>query len=96
LEKKEETINVEDSVDILVNGGYKPENIRIRKGKTTKLLFKRTDPNTCLEEINIPDFKIKKFLPMNEKVEIDLTPDKEGTFQTVCGMGMFHGKIIVE
>lgn len=85
-----------DSVDILVDGGYKPENIKIRKGKTTKLVFKRTDPNTCLEEIMIPDFKIKKYLPLNEKTEVVLTPQKAGTFQTHCGMGMFHGKIIVE
>lgn len=83
-------------IDILVDGGYKPENIKIKKGKTTKLIFKRTDPNTCLEEIIIPDFKIKKYLPLNEKVEIDLTPEKSGTYQTHCGMGMFHGKIIVE
>lgn len=94
--KKEEITAVSDSVDILVNGGYKPENIKIRQGKTTKLVFKRTDPNTCLEEIFIPDFKVHRFLPMNEKVEIDLTPTKIGTFQTHCGMNMFHGKIIVE
>ena len=94
--KKNDTFVAEDSVDILVNGGYKPENINIRKGKTTKLVFRRTDPNTCLEEIIIPDFKIKKYLPLNEKVEIDLTPEKPGTYQTHCGMNMFHGKIIVE
>ncbi len=94
--KKDDTFVAEDSVDITVNGGYKPENIKIRKGKTTKLIFKRTDPSTCLEEIYIPDFKIKKFLPLNEKVEIDLTPEKAGTYQTHCGMNMFHGKIIVE
>jgi plastocyanin domain-containing protein len=94
--KKDEVFVAEDSVDILVNGGYKPSDIKIRKGKTTKLVFKRTDPNTCLEEIIIPDFKVKKFLPLNQKIEIDLKPNKAGTFPTHCGMGMFHGKIIVE
>lgn len=94
--KKDEIFVAEDSVDVLVDGGYTPENIKIKKGETTKLIFKRTDSNTCLEEIVIPDFKIKKFLPLNQKVEIDLTPKKAGAFQTHCGMGMFHGKIIVE
>lgn len=94
--KKDETFVADESVDVLVNGGYKPSVIKIKKGKLTKLVFKRTDPNTCLEEIIIPDFKVKKFLPLNQKVEIDLTPKKAGTFQTHCGMGMFHGKIIVE
>jgi len=94
--KRNDTVIAGETIDILVNGGYQPENIKIKKGKTTKLIFQRTDPNTCLEEINIPDFKIKKYLPLNEKVEISLTPDKEGIYQTHCGMGMFHGKIIVE
>jgi len=49
-----------------------------------------------LEEIYIPDFKVKEYLPLNKSVEITLTPKKEGTYQTHCGMGMFHGKIIVE
>lgn len=94
--KKEEAIEGGNIVNIQVNGGYKPSAIKIKKGKSTKLIFKRTDPDSCLEEIYIPDFKVKKFLPMNQNVEIDLTPEKSGTFQTHCGMGMFHGKIIVE
>lgn len=94
--KNNEATVVGDTIDILVDGGYKPENIKIKNGKSTKLIFERRDPNSCLEEIVIPDFKIKKYLPLNEKVEITLTPDKKGIFQTHCGMGMFHGKIIVE
>lgn len=94
--KNDDTVEVEDSVDIVVDGGYKPENIKIKMGQTTKLIFERKDPNSCLEEIIIPDFKIKKYLPLNNKVEIDLIPQKPGVYQTHCGMGMFHGKIIVE
>jgi len=94
--KRDKITIAEDSIDILVDGGYKPENIKIKRGKTTKLVFERRDPNTCLEEIYIPDFKIKRYLPLGKKVEIILTPKKAGSFQTHCGMGMFHGKIIVE
>ena len=94
--KKEDAVMVRATIDILVQGGYRPENIKIKKGKSTKLIFERKDPNSCLEEIIIPDFKIKKYLPLNKKVEIILTPQKTGTYQTHCGMGMFHGKVIVE
>jgi len=94
--KNDQAVVVGDTLDILVDGGYKPENIKIKKGKTTKLIFERRDTNSCLEEIIIPDFKVKKYLPLNEKVEIELTPQKAGIYQTHCGMGMFHGKIIVE
>ncbi len=93
--KREEAVAAGESIDILVDGGYKPENIRIKKGKTTKLIFERRDPNSCLEEIIIPDFKVKKYLPLNKKVEIALTPKETGIYQTHCGMGMFHGQIIV-
>ncbi len=94
--KSNETVSVGESIDIDVDGGYKPESIKIKNGKTTKLIFTRTDPNSCLEEIIIPDFKIKEYLPLNKKVEITITPNKPGIYQTHCGMGMFHGKIIVE
>lgn len=94
--KKDEATTSEGGVHILVDGGYKPGKIRIKKGVTTTLVFERKDPSTCLEEIVIPDFKIKKYLPLGEKVEIQLTPQKEGRYQTHCGMGMFHGQIIVE
>ncbi len=91
-----EVTKAKGAIKIKVDGGYKPENIKIKKGETTKLIFERTDPNSCLEEIIIPDFKVKKYLPLNKEVEVSLSPDKSGTFQTHCGMGMFHGKIIVE
>ncbi|OGM87127.1 hypothetical protein A2614_02275 [Candidatus Woesebacteria bacterium RIFOXYD1_FULL_40_21] len=94
--KKDEIFVTEDIVEVLVEGGYKPSVIKIKKGKTTKLIFERLDPNSCLEEIIIPEFKIKKYLPLNKRVEIALSPEKAGTYQTHCGMGMFHGKIIVE
>lgn len=94
--KNKDLVTAGETLDVLVDGGYKPENIKIKNGKTTKLIFERRDSNSCLEEIVIPDFKIKKYLPLNEKVEISLSPTKIGTYQTHCGMGMFHGKIIVE
>ncbi len=94
--KSDKAVVAGETIDVLVDGGYKPENIKIKNGKTTKLIFTRTDTNSCLEEIIIPDFKVKEYLPLNKKVEISLTPDKKGIYQTHCGMGMFHGKIIVD
>lgn len=83
-------------VDIIVDGGYKPGIIKVKKGEEVKLTLKRSDPNTCLEEFILPDFKIKKYLPLNKKVGVTFTPNKTGEFGFHCGMNMFHGKIIVE
>ena len=95
LMKKEKEVKVQDSVDIVVNGGYSPNVISIPKGKPTTLNFIRKDPSSCLEEIVIPDFKIRKYLPLNKTTPIQITPKKSGTFEISCGMNMFHGKIIV-
>ncbi len=96
MKRDEEAVVVDtNSVDIIVKGGYSPEVISIPKGKTTTLNFIRKDPSSCLEEIVIPDFKIRKYLPLNKTTPIQITPKKSGTFEISCGMNMFHGKIIV-
>lgn len=95
LMKKEKEVEVSDSVDIIVNGGYSPEVISIPVGKTTKINFIRTDPTDCLEEVVLADFKIKKHLPLNQKVTVEVKPQKKGEYGYSCGMNMYHGKIIV-
>lgn len=94
--KKEEAVAAKDNMDIVVDGGYKPSNILISLSTPTTLNFIRTDPNPCLEEVVLPEFKVRKTLPLNEKVSIKITPHKTGEFPFSCGMNMFHGKIIVK
>lgn len=95
LMKKEVVVSVSESVDIIVEGGYSPNTISIPTGKKTKISFMRRDPSSCLEEVVLSDFKIKKYLPLNKKVTVEITPQKTGEFNFSCGMNMFHGKIIV-
>ena len=96
LMRSEKTVEVRsDSVDITVEGGYQPEIISVQKGKTTKLNFTRKDSNSCLEEVVLGDFKVRKMLPLNKKVTIEIKPENVGEYVYSCGMGMFHGKIKV-
>ena len=95
LRREEKEVSVKNEVDITVNGGYSPEVISIPKGETTKLNFIRTDPTDCLEEVVLGDFKIRKHLPLNQKVTIEITPEKAGEYSYACGMNMYHGKIVV-
>ena len=90
--KKEEAM---EATNILVDGGYKPNAIKIKNNQPTTLTFIRKDPNPCLEEIVFPEFKIKKFLPVGAEVPITITPTKAGTYGFHCGMNMFHGRIEV-
>ena len=95
LMKKSKEVIVSDSIDIVVDGGYIPKSISISKGRKTKLNFIRRDASSCLEEVVLSDFGVRKYLPLNEKIVIELTPQRVGEFKYSCGMGMFHGKIIV-
>ena len=96
LKKEKEVAVVANSIDIFVKGGYSPSSISIPKGKTTKINFTRSDPSSCLEEVVLADFKIRKYLPINQKVTIEVTPKEAGEFDFTCGMNMFHGKIVVK
>lgn len=92
--KKEEAMETSDTWTITVDGGYKPNVIKIPKDKPATLTFIRKDENSCLEEIVFPDYKIKEYLPLNKEVTITLpSPHKTSGFH--CGMSMFHGRIEV-
>ncbi len=104
LMKKEQVVTVTSDtrdpegtllVNVTVDGGYTPEAISIPKGKTTKINFLRKDSSSCLEEVVLPDFKVRKYLPLNQAVTVEVKPEKEGEYGFACGMNMFHGKIIV-
>lgn len=96
LMKKDGVVETQGEVDITVSGGYSPEVISVPQGKTTKINFKRTDPTDCLSEVVLPDFRIKRQLPLNQKVTVEITPQRAGEFGYSCGMGMYHGKIVVK
>jgi len=96
LMKKSKSVNVSGSVDIVVKGGYTPEVITVPVGKKIILNFIRKDSSSCLEEVVLGDFKIRKTLPLNQKVSIEIMPKEKGEFVYSCGMGMFHGKIIIK
>lgn len=90
--KKGETMNASDAWTISVDGGYKPNVIKIPKDKPATLTFIRKDANTCLEEIIFPDYKIKEYLPLNKEIVVTLpAPHNKSSFH--CGMSMFQGKI---
>ncbi|MDE2312413.1 MAG: cupredoxin domain-containing protein [Patescibacteria group bacterium] len=96
LLKKDQVVAAGNSVEVKVEGGYSPTTIKIAKHKPTTLVFLRTDKNDCLEEVVIPEFKVRQYLPVNQKVSIAVTPTKAGEFPFSCGMGMYHGKIVVQ
>lgn len=74
-------VEVKDSANIIVEHGYTPEVITVPRGKTTELNFIRTDPGVCQEELVMKDFGVKKILPLNQKVTVELIPEHKGEFK---------------
>ena len=91
--KKETAVSANEALTIIVDGGYKPNILRIKKDKSVKLTFIRKDQNSCLEDLIFPDYKIKEYLPMNQPVTVTLTPPHPAVSSFHCGMNMFQGRI---
>lgn len=94
--RKESAVAAGNNIVITVDGGYSPSTIQIKKNQKVTLHFFRKDPSSCLEEVVLPDFGKKVFLPLNQTIDIELQPEKTGEYEISCGMNMFHGKLIVK
>ena len=76
--------------------GFQPTNIKLRRGVLARVTFVRTTDATCAKEIVLPDFNIRRALPLNQPVVITFTPTKRGPLTFACGMNMMRGQLIVQ
>ena len=76
--------------------GYQPARLKLRRGLRARVTFLRTTDATCVKEIVLPDFGIRRTLPLNQPVVVTFTPTKKGSFTFVCGMNMMSGQMIVQ
>lgn len=83
-------------VTITVQGGYEPAEVKLKRGIPARLVFDRQETSGCSEEIVIPDFGIRKFLPAFQKTTVELRPETAGSFEFTCGMSMLRGRLVVE
>lgn len=83
-------------VTIGVDGGYEPARVRVKRGVPVRLVFDRQESSGCSEEVVIPEFGIRRFLPAFKKTAVELTPERAGSFDFTCGMGMLRGRLIVD
>ena len=83
-------------IRIEVKGGYTPAVVKVRAGGPVRLDFFRDETNSCTEEVVLPEFGIRTYLPAYQTTAVEFTPMKPGSFDFSCGMGMVHGRLIVE
>ncbi|RHW45438.1 cupredoxin domain-containing protein [Bombilactobacillus bombi] len=86
----------QQNVQVIVDGGYKPETVMLKKGIPAQVTFKRRDPSSCLERVVFPDLGINEFLPEQADHPITIDTSQTAEYDYACGMNMFHGKVIVK
>ena len=85
----------EQSIDVIVKGGYSPDTIQATAGVPLRITFDRQESGSCTEKVIISAFRIAADLPANRRTTVVFTPDTPGTYEFACGMNMVHGKLII-
>jgi plastocyanin domain-containing protein len=78
--------------------GFTPSSVTITKGapgSKATLTFTRTSDDTCARDVVFPDLSIKKPLPLNVPVTLDVPSDAEKTLTFQCGMAMYKSSVVV-
>lgn len=97
IAKPKSFITDKDSIEIIVeNGVYTPARIEATVGKLIRLKFFRKDPGPCAEQVVFTDFNISETLPLEQEIEIQLTPMQAGEFSFTCQMQMYRGTLVVK
>lgn len=79
----------------VADGVYTPARIEVAAGKPITLRFLRKDPSPCAEKVLFDDFGISRDLPLNEPLEVTLTPVAPGEYEFTCQMRMYRGRLVV-
>jgi plastocyanin domain-containing protein len=83
-------------VPIMVgDDGFKPSSVAFKKGSKASLVFTRTSDDTCATEVVFPSLNIKKELPLNKPVTVDIPTDADQKLTFQCGMGMYKSSVLV-
>jgi plastocyanin domain-containing protein len=89
---------VSQVVDLTVTEkGFQPSTVDVGPNKFVTLKITRKTDSTCATQIQIPSKKIKKDLPLNQVVTIELGQLEKGEIRFGCGMNMMEGgRILVK
>ncbi|WEV39561.1 cupredoxin domain-containing protein [Lactobacillus sp. ESL0681] len=86
----------QNQAKIIVDGGFKPDVVILKKNLPAQLTFIRTSDQGCLNYVSSTTLAFSAELPLNQPVTVNLQPLKSGNYDFSCGMEMFFGKVVVE
>lgn len=76
-------------------GRYAPDNLLIKAGVPTELVFRSEDAAGCERALVIPSLGVQQVLPAVGDTVIDVGTLPAGTIEYSCSMGMYGGRITV-
>jgi plastocyanin domain-containing protein len=76
--------------------GYHPSEAKAKGGTPVRVEFTRTSDEGCGQQLVFPTLDIKKDLPLNEPVAVDVTMPASGKLAFTCGMDMYKGALVAE
>jgi sulfite exporter TauE/SafE len=80
----------------ITKAGYRTSRSAIAAGEEIKLSLVNTDGRGCQQAFTIPSLGISKVVRVGEKAELAFrAPEKPGSLEFTCSMGMYSGKLNV-
>ena len=76
--------------------GYHPGSVRAPAGKPVHLIFTRTSDEGCGHQVVFPTLGIRRDLPLNQPVTVDVTMPASGSVAFACGMNMLRGSVVAQ
>lgn len=83
----------DQSVEVVVDHGYRPQSIVARAGVPLRVIFRRRDADDCTDRVVFSSPHIDRRLARGTTTTIVLPAQPPGEVRFTCGMGRYHGQI---
>ncbi|MBI4307331.1 MAG: cupredoxin domain-containing protein [Chloroflexi bacterium] len=82
-------------VEIVIQGGYSPDRVQVRRGAPVRIIFNRREGGECTQWVIFPGLDIVCWLPAFRKTTVEVEPPAPGEFEFRCKFGVCRGRLIV-